>query len=83
MYAQRHLSQHHYSKRAEATKRAKLGEILYIYMCIYMEMTQPLKIDHFSQGYLQFQTYLSVEWKALYSMKGIPGTSGQVGEAVL
>lgn len=32
-----------------------------------------------SRGNVQFQPYLSMEQKALDSMKGIPGTSGQAG----
>lgn len=45
----------------------------------HLHLSEKLCKGHFSQGYLQFQPYLSVEWKTLYSMKVIPGTSGQVG----
>lgn len=38
---------------------------------------------HLSQGCLQFQPSLHMEWKALHSAKGPPGSRGQVGEAVL
>lgn len=39
MYAQRHYHSITAAKELKPPKRAKLGEILYIYMCIYMEIT--------------------------------------------